>query len=61
MTDLTQREVDAGFVAARSLIESQLPGWARGMVTDDRIRALVAVIVAAVDKVRATSATAATS
>jgi len=52
MADITQEEMAAGFTAAKNLIDATVHGIERTMINDDMINSLVAVVVAAVDKVR---------
>ena len=53
MADLTNEEMSAGFTAAKNLIDATVTGVERTFITDAAITAIVAVVVAAVDKIRA--------
>ncbi len=45
-------EMIAGVAAATDFLDTNLPRWARRMISNDQIRVLVMVVVDAVDLVR---------
>ncbi len=50
--ETTEAELVAGVEAATSVLDANVPPWARRMIKDEMITALVAAVVDAVDQVR---------
>ena len=46
-TQIDQGELDAVFVAIKALADAKVPGWERGMISDDLLREVANAAVSA--------------
>jgi hypothetical protein len=53
MVDTTSAEVGAAFTAVKAYLNANVPAFERSMITDDEVRAVVAVAIGAADQARA--------